>query len=83
MSPLKLGRAELVHWQVQAMMILNTIDLILGFIVVVVEVLKTALGSAASASSQVPVSKEEDGKTRRQKEMERDKGRGQQVLVPL
>ncbi|CAK6432460.1 unnamed protein product [Pipistrellus nathusii] len=49
---LELRRAPRL-WKVQAMMILNTIDLILGFIVVVVEVLKTALGSAASASSQL------------------------------
>lgn len=60
MSPLRLGRAELVHWQVQAMMIFNTINLILGFIVVVVEVMKTVLGPAATASSKVPVSKGED-----------------------
>lgn len=83
MSPLKLGRAELVHWQVRAMMIFNTIDLILGFIVVAVEVMKTALGPAATASSKVPVSKGEAGKTRRPKETERDTGRGKQVLVPL
>ncbi|XP_036303858.1 transmembrane protein 253 isoform X1 [Pipistrellus kuhlii] len=51
---LELRRAPRL-WKVQAMMILNTIDLILGFIVVVVEVMKTALGSAATASSQVPL----------------------------
>nr|KAF6394038.1 transmembrane protein 253 [Pipistrellus kuhlii] len=49
---LELRRAPRL-WKVQAMMILNTIDLILGFIVVVVEVMKTALGSAATASSQL------------------------------
>lgn len=65
------------------MMIFNTVNLISGFIVVVVEVMKTALGPAAPASSMVPVSKGEDGKTRRQKEPERDKGRGEQMLVPL
>ncbi|EPQ01623.1 hypothetical protein D623_10005326 [Myotis brandtii] len=37
------------------MMIFNTINLILGFIVVVVEVMKTALGPAAPASSMVPL----------------------------
>lgn len=65
------------------MMIFNTVNLIFGFIVVVVEVMKTVLGPAAPASSVVPVSKGEDGKTRRQKETERDKGRGKRVLVPL
>lgn len=50
------------------MMIFNTINLIFGLIVVVVEVMKTALGPAAPASSMVQVSKGEDGKTRRQKD---------------
>ncbi|XP_045057372.1 transmembrane protein 253 isoform X1 [Desmodus rotundus] len=49
----KLVRAELAHWQVRAMMILNTFNLIFGLIVVVVEVMKTALGPAVTASSKV------------------------------
>ncbi|XP_048211698.1 transmembrane protein 253 isoform X5 [Perognathus longimembris pacificus] len=48
-----LGRAQLAHWQVRAMMIFNTFNLILGFIVVVVEVMKTALGPAPTAPSQL------------------------------
>lgn len=40
-------------WKVQAMMIFNTFNLILGFIAVVVEVMKTALGPAPTASSQL------------------------------
>lgn len=48
-----LGRTELAHWQVRAMMILNTFNLIFGLIVVVVEVMKTALGPAVTASSKV------------------------------
>lgn len=55
-SPPRLGRAELARWQVRAMMILNTINLIFGFIVVVVEVMKTALGPNTTASSMVQVS---------------------------
>lgn len=53
-----LGKAELAHWQVQAMMILNIFSLIFGFIVVVVEVMKTALGPAPTVPSQVWVNKE-------------------------
>ncbi|XP_011831623.1 PREDICTED: transmembrane protein 253 [Mandrillus leucophaeus] len=48
---LELRRAPRL-WKVRAMMIFNTFNLILGFIVVVVEVMKTALGSAPTASSQ-------------------------------
>ncbi|KAB1277201.1 Transmembrane protein 253 [Camelus dromedarius] len=48
-----LGRAELAHWQVQAMMIFNTFNLILGFIALVVEVLKTALMSSPAVPSQL------------------------------
>ncbi|XP_035886750.1 transmembrane protein 253 isoform X1 [Phyllostomus discolor] len=40
-------------WKVRAMMILNTFNLIFGLIVVVVEVMKTALGPAVTASSKV------------------------------
>lgn len=77
------GRTELAHWQVRAMMILNTFNLIFGLIVVVVEVMKTALGPAVTASSKVQVSKGEGGQMRRQEEMERDKDRGKQVLGSL
>ncbi|XP_054571615.1 transmembrane protein 253 [Eptesicus fuscus] len=49
---LELRRAPRL-WKVRAMMILNTIDLIFGFIVVAVEVMKTALGPAATASSKL------------------------------
>ncbi|ELV14127.1 hypothetical protein TREES_T100013498 [Tupaia chinensis] len=49
----RVGRAELARWQVRAMMILNTCNLILGFIVVVVEVMKTALRPAPTAPSQL------------------------------
>lgn len=54
----RLGKAELAHWQVRAMMIFNTFNLIFGFIVVVVEVMKTALGPAPTVPSQVWVNKE-------------------------
>ncbi|XP_044621212.1 transmembrane protein 253 isoform X1 [Equus asinus] len=40
-------------WKVRAMMIFNTFNLILGFIAVVVEVMKTALGPASTAPSQL------------------------------
>ncbi|EDL88465.1 rCG61128 [Rattus norvegicus] len=40
-------------WKVRAMMISNTLNLILGFIAVVMEVIKTALGTASADSSQV------------------------------
>ncbi|XP_073924538.1 transmembrane protein 253 isoform X8 [Castor canadensis] len=50
---LAFGRAELAHWQVRAMMIFNILNLILGFIVLVVEVMKTALGPTSTASSQL------------------------------
>lgn len=61
----RLGRAELAYWQVQATMILNIFSLILGFIVVAVEVMKTALGPAPAAPSQVWVNKGEGGRIRR------------------
>lgn len=61
----RLGRVELVHWQVQAMMILNIFSLILGFIVVVVDVMKTALGAASAAPSQVWVNKGEGRRMKR------------------
>ncbi|CAD7684486.1 unnamed protein product [Nyctereutes procyonoides] len=51
-ATLELRRAPRL-WKVQAMMILNIFSLILGFIVVVVEVMKTALGPAPAALSQV------------------------------
>lgn len=47
------------------MMILNIFSLILGFIVVAVEVMKTALGPAPAAPSQVWVNKGEGGRMRR------------------
>ncbi|XP_057642067.1 transmembrane protein 253 isoform X2 [Chionomys nivalis] len=47
---LELRRAP-CFWKVQAMMISNTFNLILGFIVEVIEVTKTALGPAPTASS--------------------------------
>ncbi|XP_076982646.1 transmembrane protein 253 isoform X1 [Tamandua tetradactyla] len=40
-------------WKARAMMIFNTVNLILGLIVVVVEVMKTALGSAPTDPSQL------------------------------
>ncbi|XP_006161490.2 transmembrane protein 253 [Tupaia chinensis] len=49
---LELRRAPRL-WKVRAMMILNTCNLILGFIVVVVEVMKTALRPAPTAPSQL------------------------------
>ena len=64
------------------MMTLNIFNLILGFIVVVVEVMKTALGPAPTAPSQVWVNKE-GGRMRRQEEMERERGKSKQVLGPL
>ncbi|XP_025847887.1 transmembrane protein 253 [Vulpes vulpes] len=51
-ATLELRRAPRL-WKVQAMMILNIFSLILGFIVVVVEVMKTALGPAPTALSQL------------------------------
>ncbi|CAK7306270.1 Transmembrane protein 253 [Vulpes lagopus] len=51
-ATLELRRAPRL-WKVQAMMILNIFSLILGFIVVVVEVMKTALGPAPAALSQL------------------------------
>ncbi|KAM8935475.1 transmembrane protein 253 isoform 3-T4 [Lycaon pictus] len=50
-ATLELRRAPRL-WKVQTMMILNIFSLILGFIVVVVEVMKTALGPAPAALSQ-------------------------------
>ncbi|XP_040592645.1 transmembrane protein 253 isoform X1 [Mesocricetus auratus] len=47
---LELRRAPCI-WKVRAMMISNTFNLILGFIVVVTEVTKTALGPAPTAPS--------------------------------
>lgn len=41
------------------MMISNTLNLILGFIAVVMEVIKTALGTASADSSQVQVNEGE------------------------
>uniref|UniRef100_G1LIU0 Transmembrane protein 253 n=3 Tax=Ailuropoda melanoleuca TaxID=9646 RepID=G1LIU0_AILME len=49
---LELRRAPRL-WKVQATMILNIFSLILGFIVVAVEVMKTALGPAPAAPSQL------------------------------
>ncbi|XP_053516717.1 transmembrane protein 253 isoform X2 [Artibeus jamaicensis] len=49
---LELRRAPRL-WKVRAMMILNTFNLIFGLIVVVVEVMKTALGPAVTASSKI------------------------------
>lgn len=49
----RLGSAELAHWQVRAMMIFNTFNLIFGFVVVVVEVMKTVLGPVPTAPSQL------------------------------
>lgn len=65
------------------MMILNIFNLILGFIVVVIEVMKTALGPAPAAPSQVWVNKGEGGRMRKQEETERERGRGKQVLGSL
>ncbi|XP_011932898.1 PREDICTED: transmembrane protein 253 isoform X2 [Cercocebus atys] len=78
---LELRRAPRL-WKVRAMMIFNTFNLILGFIVVVVEVMKTALGPAPTASSQVLVNEGEGGRMRRQEEVKREKGRGEQVRGP-
>nr|XP_020026163.1 transmembrane protein 253 [Castor canadensis] len=49
---LELRRAPRL-WKVRAMMIFNILNLILGFIVLVVEVMKTALGPTSTASSQL------------------------------
>ncbi|XP_043327235.1 transmembrane protein 253 isoform X1 [Cervus elaphus] len=49
---LELRRAPRL-WKVRAMMIFNTFNLISGFIALVVEVMKTALMSAPTVSSQV------------------------------
>ncbi|XP_073067670.1 transmembrane protein 253 isoform X1 [Manis javanica] len=49
---LELRRAPRL-WKVRAMMMFNTFNLILGFIVVVVEVMKTVLAPAPSAPSQL------------------------------
>lgn len=49
------SRAELRVWQVRTMMVFNLFNLILGFIVLVVEVIKTALEPATTAPSQVRV----------------------------
>ncbi|XP_038165925.1 transmembrane protein 253 isoform X2 [Arvicola amphibius] len=54
---LELRRAP-CFWKVRAMMISNTFNLILGFIVVVTEVTKTALGPAPTGSIQEQVNKE-------------------------
>lgn len=43
----------MVYWQVQAMMILNTFSLFLGFIVLVIEMMKTFLGPVPVAPFQV------------------------------
>ncbi|XP_052047534.1 transmembrane protein 253 [Apodemus sylvaticus] len=49
---LELRRAPCI-WKVRAMMISNTLNLILGFVAVVIEVMKTALGTASTDSSQL------------------------------
>ncbi|XP_036895729.1 transmembrane protein 253 [Sturnira hondurensis] len=49
---LELRRAPRL-WKVRAMMILNTFNLIFGLVVVMVEVMKTALGTAVTVSSKV------------------------------
>ncbi|XP_055477639.1 transmembrane protein 253 isoform X3 [Psammomys obesus] len=49
---LELRRAPRI-WKVRAMMISNTLNLLLGFIVVVTEVMKTALGPASTDPSQL------------------------------
>ncbi|XP_017653492.1 transmembrane protein 253 [Nannospalax galili] len=49
---LELRRAP-CSWKVRAMMISNTFNLILGFIVLVVEVMKTALGPASTPPPQL------------------------------
>ncbi|KAH0505890.1 Transmembrane protein 253 [Microtus ochrogaster] len=54
---LELRRAP-CFWKVRAMMISNTFNLILGFIVVVIEVTKTALGPAPTGPTQEQVNKE-------------------------
>ncbi|XP_055477637.1 transmembrane protein 253 isoform X1 [Psammomys obesus] len=54
---LELRRAPRI-WKVRAMMISNTLNLLLGFIVVVTEVMKTALGPASTDPSQVLVKKD-------------------------
>ncbi|XP_042140773.1 transmembrane protein 253 isoform X2 [Peromyscus maniculatus bairdii] len=46
-------RREPCIWKVRAMMISNLFNLILGFIVVVMELMKTALGPASTAPSQL------------------------------
>lgn len=56
------------------MMIFNLFNLILGFIALVIEVMKTALMSAPNIPSQVQVNKREGGTMRRQEEGE---GQGQ------
>ncbi|XP_023564134.1 transmembrane protein 253 isoform X2 [Octodon degus] len=48
---LELRRAPRL-WKVRAMMIFNTFNLILGFIALVIEMMKTALGPASTAHSQ-------------------------------
>ncbi|KAF6352604.1 transmembrane protein 253 [Rhinolophus ferrumequinum] len=49
---LELRRAPRL-WKVRAMMIFNTFNLIFGFVVVVVEVMKTVLGPVPTAPSQL------------------------------
>lgn len=63
------------------MMIFNTFNLIFGFVVVVVEVMKTVLGPVPTAPSQVWANKGEGGRMRRQEEMEREKGRRNRCWV--
>ncbi|XP_048211695.1 transmembrane protein 253 isoform X3 [Perognathus longimembris pacificus] len=78
---LELRRAPRL-WKVRAMMIFNTFNLILGFIVVVVEVMKTALGPAPTAPSQVLVNEREGGRRKRNQALERRKGRGKHLVDP-
>ncbi|XP_076787181.1 transmembrane protein 253 isoform X2 [Arvicanthis niloticus] len=49
---LELRRAPCI-WKVRAMMISNTFNMILGFVALVIEVMKTALGTASTDSSQL------------------------------
>ncbi|XP_028644359.1 transmembrane protein 253 [Grammomys surdaster] len=49
---LELRRAPCI-WKVRAMMVSNTFNMILGFVAVVIEVMKTALGTASTDTSQL------------------------------
>lgn len=63
------------------MMILNIFNLILGFIALVVEVMKTVLGPASTARSQVLANEREWGKRRKQEEIRRGSARGSRCWV--